>query len=161
LRGSCRLAGVQRGLLLGLYGAQGLAFGLLEQVELARALQHLGVVVGALGHAAGGQPVVEGFALGLVVADGLAVLQLCLFQRGLRVLLGVALGADGVAQRAGLGLVQKIIDLQRAFHLGQIAHDGAAQANQKAGEHHRHQPQTTPEPLLRQTQGFAHGCFSR
>jgi hypothetical protein len=53
-------------------------------------------------------------------------------------------------------LVQKVIHLQRAFHLGQIAHDGAAQADQEAGKHQRHQPQATPKPFFRQSQGFAH-----
>ncbi|MNV72704.1 hypothetical protein D3C71_1658120 [compost metagenome] len=109
-------------------------------------------MVGALGGAAGGQPVVEAVPLGLHLAADLAALQLGLLQRGLRVLLGLARRFDFGAQLVGCGFVQKVVHPQRGLDFGQIAHDGAAQADEKAGKHQRHQPQAPAEPFFGQTQ---------
>jgi hypothetical protein len=42
------------------------------------------------------------------------------------------------------------------LHLGQVAHDGAAQADQEAGKHQGHHPQAAVKPFFGQAQGFAH-----
>ncbi|MNV82563.1 hypothetical protein D3C71_1763050 [compost metagenome] len=89
----------------------------------------------------------------------LAALQLGLLQRSLRVLLGIARVAHLLAQGLRSGLVQKVIHLQLGFDLGQVSDQRAAQANEETGKHQRHQPQATPEPFFRQTQGFAHGLL--
>jgi hypothetical protein len=96
--------------------------------------------------------VVEAVPLDLHLAAHLAALQLGLLQRGLRVLLGLARGLGLGAQLVGSGFVEEVIHPQRGLDLGQIAHDGAAQANEEAGKHQRHQPQAPAEPFFGQTQ---------
>jgi hypothetical protein len=112
--------------------------------------------VAAAAWRARGQPVVEGLARGLRFAAGLAALQLGLLQRGLRVLFGLARFLDLGTQLLGRWLVQEVIHAQRGFDPGQIAHDGATQANEEAGKHQRHQPQATAEPFFGQPKRFAH-----
>ena len=156
LRGRGGLARIEQGLLLRLDRLLRALFGLLQPIQHLGARHHLRVVLHPLRHAARGQPVVEGLARRLAFAARLAALQLRLLQRGLRILLGLALVPDLRAQLLGLGTVQKVIHLQRRLHLGQVAHDGAAQADQETRKHHRHQPQAATEPFFRQSQCFAH-----
>ena len=156
LRGLPALARVQQGLVLRLHGLLGLQLGGLEGVQRLGAGDDLGVVLGALGGAARGQPVGQGLALGLGGAARPGVAQARLLQRGLGVLLGLLRLLNLAAQRRGRAAIQKVVQQQRLLHLGQVADDGAAQADQKAGEHQRHQPQAAAKPFFRQTQCLAH-----
>ena len=149
-RGS--LAGVEQRLLLRLDGLRHALLGLFQRVERLGASQHVGVVFGALRHAARGQPVVESLALGLAFAARLAALQLRLLQRGLRLLLGLARRLDLCTQLYRLGAVQEIIHLQRCLDLGEVAHNGSAQTDQETCKHQCHQPQATAEPFFGQAQ---------
>jgi len=149
LGGLGTLARVQQRLLLRLHGLLGLELCRLERVERTRARQHLRVMLGLLRGTARGQPVGIALALGQRLAARPGVLQLGLLQRRLRGLLGLAPTLDLVAQLLGRGLVEKVVEQQWPLHLGQVADYGAAQADQKAGEHQRHQPQAATKPLFR------------
>jgi hypothetical protein len=116
-------------------------------------------VLGALRGAARGQPVAEGLARGLRLPARLGVLQPRLLQRGLRLFLGLPRGLGLLAQRLRGGLVDEVVQAQRRLHLGQVADDGAAQADQEAREHQRHKPQAAAEPFLGQAQCLAHAAL--
>ncbi len=72
-----------------------------------------------------------------------------LLQRGLGVLPGLLRVLNLAAQRLGGAAIQKVVQQQRPLDLGQVADDGAAQADQKAGKHQRHQPQAAAKPFFR------------
>ena len=130
--------------------------GILERVERAGALDQLRVLPGQRGGASCRQPVAEGLArVGAGLRGGvLGELRLRLVAR--RALRGGVGLSDRGTQRLGGVAIEEVVELQRALDLRQVAHHGAAQADQEAGEHHRHRPQATAEPCLRQTQGPAH-----
>ncbi|GAB1383778.1 hypothetical protein MASR1M50_20990 [Burkholderiales bacterium] len=152
-----RLARVQQRLLLALDFGAGGALARLQLVQRAGAGNHLGVLLGALGGAAGGDPVGEALALGADIGLRHLQLQARLLERVGAVLRLALAGLDGVARGLRRRAVHEVVQRQPVLDPWQIAHHGAAQANQETGEHQGHQPQAALKPLLRQAQGFAHG----
>lgn len=148
---------VERPLLLFFHLGQRLALGGLEPVERGGARDQPVVLARPFGRAAGGQPVAESVAgTGRVGLGGL-VLQARLVQRVGGGLLGTLRRLDLGPGGAGLCRVHEVVQGVAGFDLWQVTHQRAAQADQEAGKHQRHQPQTTVEPFFRQSQGFAHG----
>jgi hypothetical protein len=66
--------------------------------------------------------------------------------RGLQ--LGGLRGRDGRAQRLRGAQVDEVVDAAHALHLRQVAHDGAAQPDEEAGEHEGHEPEAAAKPLF-------------
>jgi hypothetical protein len=150
------LARIQRGLLLGFDRHAGRALAVLERVQRPRARQQFGVLLGLLRGVPRGQPVVEGLARGGRIGLGRPAFELGLLQRGLGVALGALGGLDGVAQSIAGGGIHVVVEGQLLLDLGQVAHHRAAQPDQEAGEHKRHQPQAAVHPFFRQSQGIGH-----
>jgi hypothetical protein len=121
---------------------------LLEGVQRLGARDELGVLLGLRGGAARGEPVAEGLArIGVGLLRGLQ-LQAYLVEvaRGLQ--LGGLRGRDGRAQRLRGAQVDEVVDAAHALDLRQVAHDGAAQPDEEAGEHEGHEPEAAAKPLF-------------
>ena len=152
---------IEGGLLLGFHRGQRPALGGLEGIQRRAAADQLGVLLRLPGRLPGGQPV----GIGLAGAGGVGTLgvelEAGLVQRLVGRLPGLAGLLDGRAGLPGRRLVDEVLEAEALLHLGQVAHDGAAQPDQETGKRHRHQPQAGAEPFLGQPQGLVHDTSSR
>jgi hypothetical protein len=133
------------------------AFACLQRVEVARALDHLGILFRIGGGGACADPVVVRVVCRSVGVGGGGEREAVARLFVLELLLLFVQLADLVARHLERHRVGELVLRQVFFEARQVGNDLAAQADQKTGEHERNNPHDQLEQPVGHTQELEHG----